>query len=271
MTITTSANNPRLSEDKPVLDEIIKNLERRWGLTLASFLPPEAQACMQVWQMAIARLWGEGDAVIRRSREWIEYADSMQLHCTQCTLTRSDPGGPVSAAVFIKPGRQLQDVLHAIDDITSQIAPFKVVLTRLALNGAIFTAWGETIDEPARKQREQLLRGFAKHLPDYCNVRMREWDTDSAKYGDIHCSIAALKRQPPQEYQSLVNNVAGIAGLQCDPFTIAGVTLVHHRMRTLAFPQQGSWYFPFGLHATMPAESDVLGLDTTLSTGDAKP
>ena len=144
-------------------------------------------------------------------------------------------------------------------------------LTRLALNGAIFTAWGETLDEPARKQREQLLRGFAKHLPNYCNVRMREWDTDSAKYGDIHCSIAALKRQPPQEYQSLVNTVAGIAGLQCDPFTIAGVTLVHHRMRTLAFPQQGSWYFPFGVHATMPAESDVLGLDTTLSTGNAKP
>jgi hypothetical protein len=91
---------PRSGSSAPAA---VKDLERRWGLTLASFVPsgstaPLVQVQQRVQHMLDRRL------VVRPADPLVDFHDAEQLHCTQLTLTRSSAWGPVRVADFVRPG-----------------------------------------------------------------------------------------------------------------------------------------------------------------------
>lgn len=223
------------------LSEIVKNLERRWGLTLVSFVPPKAQQeIIQLQSQLLARIDGG-------TRQYLELYQPESLHLTHLTLTRSNPQGPVSVDALVKPQHDLYELFDLIHAVASEIGPITVELDRCAVtyDGLGVILLGRCSDDVSLTHRRQLLERLNEALPAAFNVSRRHWDTDSAKYGDVHCSVAFLKRPIPQGYDAFRD---GVKGARVDPiaFSLKEITLVHHQYRTLATPQAGSFSFPLG-------------------------
>src|SRR5690349_8282047 len=90
----------------------VKDLERRWGLTLVSFVPSGSAAPLLRVQRLVQKMLDD-HLVVRPDEPLVEFYDVEQLHSTHLTLTRSSARGPVRLADFVKPGtdpRQLCDV-----------------------------------------------------------------------------------------------------------------------------------------------------------------
>lgn len=230
------------------LSTIVKDLERRWGLTLVSFLPPAAQERIVQLQDEISnRLGGCGDASARQGGLYLEFYQPSHLHCTHLTLTRSDPREPVRAERLVKAGHSLFELFRIVHHATSRIQPIKVELDilRITYDGLGILLLGKCADEDAGRNREFLLGTLNQALPDVLDLSRRSWDTDSSRYREMHCRFGFLKRALPQGYDAFVDEIQGIEFAPL-AFVMEGITLVHHRYRSLAFPQEGSFHFPLG-------------------------
>jgi hypothetical protein len=235
---------------------LVKNMERRWGLTLVSFVPPEAQERLLDVQRHIAGLGGaEAQAGLRAGRPYLEFRQPAQFHTTQFTLTRSDPAGPIRAAAFVKPGASLYQLFSIINDISGRTAPFQVRLDRLevAYDGLGLVLLGEAADAGSRQTRQALLRALNQSLPRHFNISHRRWDADPSAFHKLHCTLGYLKRRPPQGYSAFVHGVEHGA-FDALTFSVNDVTLVHHTSRSLAIPSQGAVTFPLG--ETIPMSED---------------
>lgn len=244
------------SVDCDTLSAIVKSLERRWGLTLVSFLPPVAQAQIIELQGCISGLWDKrpGENNIRHGRPYIEFYEPEQFHCTHLTLRRSDPSGPVLATVVLKGKSDLYQMFTEIHKVTSQIGPIQAVLDRLRItkDGYGLILLGECVGDASIKARTSLLKALNKSLSELFDITIRDWDNDASKFHSVHASLGYLKREPPQGYGDFVKQ---IESLRFEPmlFDLQTVTLVHHRYRTLAFPQEGYIDFPLGRVVDMTA------------------
>jgi hypothetical protein len=231
-----------------LLSAVVKSLERRWGITLVSFLSESAQHQIEQLQMKVAKLFGENpQESLRQGRHYIEFYEPHQLHSTHYTLTRSDPGGPVEIHSFLKTGHEVFELLHILRELTSQIggidAQLKQLTTRSNEFGIILT--GECVGESSVKYRKILIDGLNSSLPQSFNITMRSWDSDSTRFHKIHTAIGYVKRIIPQGYSTFMDEIKSI---QFDPISVnfSEVTLVHHKYRTLALPHEGCVVFPLG-------------------------
>jgi hypothetical protein len=246
-----------INYSKPVpteksIADLIKNMEKRWGLTLVSFLQPDTQNHVVKVQVRISELFGEaGRQGLRQSRPFIDFYDRQQFHCTHFTLTRSDPAGPVQAGTFVKTAVQLHDLFNIINRITSQIHPINVKLAHLKVSDdGHIVLLGECVDQDSVHDRRTLLTSLNQNLKGSFNITERSWDADESKFHVFHCSLGFVKRHPIDGLDAFAQRVGEI---EFDPIllTCNEVTLVHHRYRSLAFPQQGSFTFPFGLELNL--------------------
>lgn len=247
------------------LSAIVKNMERRWGLTLVSFLPPEARERLLQLQGRISRPWdGKAEDRLSQGRFYLELYQPRQLHCTHLTLTRSDPGGPVKAETFVKEGRHLFQLFETIHELTSQSRPFQVRLDclRIAPGGLGIVLLGECIDDESPGYRQFLLSELNRTLPGRFNVSMRDWDTDPSEFHRLHCTLGYIKRPLPQGYGPFAERIEGIE-LSPLSFTLKDVTLIHHKQRTLAFPQEGSVDFPLGKRVDLSEDEFIRQLNLT--------
>jgi hypothetical protein len=233
--------------DQKALLAIVKNLERRWGLSIVSFLPADAQEEITRTQVEISKVVDASIDTAERSEPYVEFYNRRQLHSTHLTLTRSSPYGPVRANCFVRPGHHLIELFEAIQSITAHIKPIEVELDSLEMtyDGLGFLLLGRCASEESGQNRESLLRTLNQALAHAFLLSRRPWDTDAGKYRDLGCRIGFLKRPPPQGYSAFVAHIDAIR-IKPIAFKLESITLVHHRYRTLAFPQEGSFEFQLG-------------------------
>jgi len=242
---------------------VVKNLERRWGLSIVSFLPRSAhERCAEVQEEIAKSCGGEGEAGVRVGRQYIEFQDAEQLHCTHLTLRRSDPGGPVAVGDFIKEGRSLAEVLEAIHDVTRQLDPIDVELQSLRVrsDGPAIIALGQCVGNAAVRARSVLIDELHNRLGKLCSLSTQSWDKDSSMYHIVHCALGFLKRPLPGTFEEFKERVEGKK--LSIPCRFREITMVHHRHRTLLFPQEGCITFPLGkeLDATVREFEEALNL-----------
>jgi hypothetical protein len=219
----------------------VKDLERRWGLTLVSFVPSGSTAPLLRLQRRVQKML-DRHLVVRPDEPMVEFYDLEQLHCTQLTLTRSSAWGPVPLADFVKPGIDPQELSDILARETEGLGNIAVRLDRLVLSDDGFLLLGSCADEDSMRRRFRLLERLNAQLPRYFNLSRRAWDTDPAQYGRVHMRLGFAKR-PCSDYESLA---AEVARSSIDPITVsfADVVLVHHRYRSLLAPHAGSLRFP---------------------------
>lgn len=235
---------------------IVKNLEKRWGIALVSFLPSNAQERIVQLQYDIAKLWnGQSKDVMRQSRSYIKFYEPKQFHCTHITLTRSTPNGPVLGEAFVRKGHRISELYEQIEQVTSQMQPIQIELDsmRVAHDGLGIVLLGQCSNENSIESRRRLLKELNKKLPTAFNVSFRSWDSDSSQFYKVHTALGYLKRPLPQTYQTFVKQIKNIKFTPIT-FTVASVSLVQHKYRSLAFPQEGIVAFPLGKKAEITAD-----------------
>jgi len=239
----------------PLQATLIKSLERRWGLTTVTFLPQPAHRAYEEVCRDLPGLWSDDTTdPVRDGRARIEFPDPEQLHCTHLTLTRSDPAGPVQSADFLKPGHTLEEVLETIRSVTRDLEPFDVAFDRLAIgrNRLTIIALGQCIDSSAMETRTRLITGLLEQLRRICNLAPRDRDQDPSAYRTVHSSWGIVKRSPPGGMDAFARRLAEVnLDVRC---RFAQISLVHHRHRSLLFPQQGHVVFPLGGEPTVPGD-----------------
>ena len=235
--------------------ELVKNLERRWGLSIVTFLPGSIYEKYAATRREIPGLWGAEEASAdREGRAYIEFPDPEQLHCTHLTLRRSDPEGPIESGAFIKHRHSLRDVFEAIAGVARRSKPFEVTFDRLRIghNGLGIIALGQCADATSVEVRTRLIRELIERLEELCHLSTREWDEDASRYRAVHSAWGVLKRPPPNGYESFTKWLEGMRiDVRC---TFEEISLVHHRHRSLLFPQQGCVTFPLGGEPAVAAE-----------------
>lgn len=228
---------------------VLKYMEMRWGLTLVSFLPSTIHQNIVKLQKEISNLWIKCSEDRNSLRNfYFEFYHPSHLHCTHLTLMRSDPCGPVKSSEFVKPNQQLFELFNIISDITSKIQRIEVLFDRITLSskdGIGLILLGQCNNEESIKQRVLLLKTLNLELPKHFSLSIRDWDDKRSKFHELHICIGFQKRQVPQEYDDFFREIRSI---EFNPIsvTLEEVSLVHHRFRTLAFPQEGIFIFPFG-------------------------
>jgi hypothetical protein len=220
---------------------VVKDLERRWGLTLVSFVPSASAAPLLRLQRLIQELL-DRHLGARRDEPAVEFYDVEQLHCTHLTLTRSSAWGPVRLADFVKPGVDPQQLCNVLARETEGLGDITVRLDRLVLSDNGFQLLGGCADDDSVGRRFRLLERLNTQLPSYFNLSRRAWDTDPARHGLVHMRVGLVKR-PCRDYDSLVAEVA-MSSIDPIMLSFADVTLVHHRYRSLRAPHAGSLRFP---------------------------
>lgn len=220
---------------------VTKDLERRWGLTLVSFVPAGSAAPVLEVQRLVRRLLDRHTAV-RPDEPLVEFYAPEQLHCTHLTLTRSSAWGPVRLADFVKPGADPRQLCQILARETNGLGAITVHLDRLELADNGFVLRGACAAGESTDRRVGLLERLNQRLPAHFNLGRRAWDTDPARHASVHMRIGFLKR-PCDGFESLV---ADVASAVIDPITLcfSGVTLLHHRYRSLRGPHAGSLHFP---------------------------
>ena len=255
-----SSKNPFMSQE--ALLAIVKNLEKRWGLSLVSFLPVDAQEAITRIQAEISKATDLSASAAEQDDPYIEFYDRYQLHSTHLTLTRSSSHGPVKASHLVKSGHHLFELFEVIQGVVSRIGSLKVKLDSLEMtyDGIGFLLLGRCVSEESGQQRELLLQTLNQVLPHAFHLSRRPWDTAEYEYRNLGCRIGFLKRPPPQGYSAFVKHIGDI---KTNPITfeLESITLVHHRYRTLAFPQEGSFEFQFGQSTEGDDEEFARGLN----------
>jgi hypothetical protein len=230
------------------LSEVVKNLEKRWGLTLVSFLPSEAQEQVREVQNAVAQVWKKlipDDSC--QARACIKFYEPDHFHCTHFTLKRSNPVGQVKAANFLKKGHKMFELFEIIDRVTSRIQPINVRLDRMTLidSGLGIILVGECEDKESARYRQSLLEDLNRHLPEAFIICKRKMDSKTSQFLKLHCTLGYFKRPMHKKYQQFVENVKNHK-FNSAKFRLESVDLVHHRYRSLEFPQEGIVSFPLG-------------------------
>lgn len=233
---------------KETLFAIVKDMERRWGLTLASFLPPDAQEQVESLQEKVKKIaYGNTRPADPSIEPSIEFYKPSHLHCTHYTLTRSNAWGRVRIQDFVKSGHNLFELFEIINEITTKI-PFinvKLDTLKVSLEGVGIILLGECCDVASVGNRGELLRHLNGHIEGAFKQEPRSWDRDPSKYHRLHCQIGFLKR-PIENFDIFAKKVRAI---DFDPitFTVKEVTIVHHRYRSLSAPHEGFFSIPLGL------------------------
>ena len=145
---------------KTTLAEIVKNLEKRWGLTLVSFLPPDAQKHLKQLQLHLSKLiCGPNRNDIDQARICIKLYEPEQFHCTHFTFRRSDPIGAVKAKIFVKKNQDLFELFEIVGRLTSQLQPIEIKLDHLLLvdNGLGIIQVGSCRNEISLSPAQRLL------------------------------------------------------------------------------------------------------------------
>ena len=218
-----------------------RDLERRWGLTLVSFVSGGSAAPLLRLQQHIQKMV-DGHLVLGSDEPLVEFYDVEQMHCTHLTLTRSSAWGPVGLADFVKPGIDPQQLCDIVARETEGVGTITVRLDRLDFSDNGFQLVGGCADEDSVGRRCRLLERLNTQLPVCFNLSRRAWDTDPARHEFVHMRLGFMKR-PCNDDESLA---ADVARLVIDPITLsfADVALVHHRYRSLRAPHAGSLRFP---------------------------
>ena len=201
---------------------------------------------------------------LRQGRFYIEFYEPQHLHCTHLTLTRSDPSGPIRAKGFVKENHTLFELFRIIQGVTSTIGPFKAQLDRLTMKYGEFgiVLLGECVGEDSKSYRRTLIELLNEPLSKAFHVSFRSWDADPSKFTQLHSALGYVKRPAPNGYDALIEQIKHI---EFEPvlFTLESITLVHHRYRSLALPQQGSVTFPLGKTITMTEDEFIQNLNLT--------
>lgn len=225
---------------------LVKDMEKRWGLSLVSFLPQPTQECVALLQKEISRLAYTNAYPLDPS---IELYGLPHLHCTHLTLARSNAWGPIMAQDFVKPGHHLIELFEIIQANTSEIPTINVKLNALRMSpdglGLILVGRCADADGASANGRRRLLEKLNEDLPRAFNLSRRSRDRDRSRYDRLHCRLGFLKR-PIEDYAVFAEEVRRIAFA---PISVAirEVTLVHHRYRSLLGPSEGEFRFPLGL------------------------
>lgn len=227
---------------------IVKDLEKRWGLTLVSFLPSEAQERIVLLQTELSKLVYKRDEHNKRGGEpVVDFYKSSQLHCTHLTLTRSNAWGPVQMSEFVKPGYSLFDLFKKVRHIASQITYINVKIDsiRMSSDGLGIILLGKCSDNESVRNRRLLLEYLNDNLSKTFNLSRRKWDTDPSQYNKIHCRIGFVKRKIDR-YDSFINDIATMA-LASIEFTFKDIAIIHHQYRSLYPPHQGIFSLQLGM------------------------
>jgi hypothetical protein len=227
------------SPDSEFAAGVAKDLERRWGLSLVSFVPAGSAAPLLGLRQCLRETLDRRPAT---DEPVIEFYDLEQLHCTQLTLARSSAWGPVRQVDFVKAGVDPQELSDIVARETAGLGEIRVRLDRLVLSAEGLLLYGGCADDDSTARRCRLLDRLNTELPRYFNVGRRSWDTDPARYGRVHMRLGFAKRRCV-DCESLV---ADVATSSFEPITVTfpDVVLVHHRYRTLRGPHAGSLRFP---------------------------
>jgi len=233
---------------KETLFPIVKDMERRWGLTLASFLPPDAQEQVESLQEKVKKIaYGNTRPADPSIEPSIEFYKPSHLHCTHYTLTRSNAWGRVRIQDFVKSGHNLFELFEIINEITTQIPFINVLFSTLmfSFEGIGIALLGECSDVASVENRRKLLGYLNGHLKGAFNIDPRSWDRDPSKYHLLHCQIGFLKR-PIENFDIFAEKVCT---MDFDPitFTVTDVAIVHHLYRSLSAPPEGVFSIPLGL------------------------
>jgi len=226
---------------------IVKNLERRWGLALVSFLPWEAHEAVSKFQSKLARIaYPSGQDIKREGQPILEFYESSQLHCTHLTLTRSSGWGPVRLQDFVQQGKTLFKLFEIVQQVTSKIGRISVTLRAVSKRseGAEIVLVGRSADKESTEHRRLLLEHLNAELPGAFHISRRSWDNDPSKYDAVHCMVAFIKRITA-DHAELIECLRNV---EVKPISVAlkDVTIVHHRYRSLRSPQEGMFSLPLG-------------------------
>jgi len=224
------------------VDWTLQFLERRWGLTLVSFLALKAQEPLFRLQQDIAKtVVGKEDNQLLTSREYVEFHDIEHIHGTHFVLTESQPNGPVRVSDTIR-GDPLQMLLQ-IEKAAADVGPIEVEATRLEIFNVFILLCGECVD--VNKNRQKLLTELNRTLMGTFGVKPRPFENDPGKFGEMHFTLGVIKRSPPKGYSDLKERLNEIP-IEKTRFTLDRMSLVHHRHNSLKPPHEGIINFTLG-------------------------
>jgi hypothetical protein len=239
---------------RETLENVVKNLEKRWGLTVVSFLPKNIQCRVEDIQREIGQFWNMTGRDFRQSRQYISFYDAEQLHCSHLTLVRSDPSGPIREKTFVRKGHGLNEMLEVLCELTSSLGPIKAALHQIVVahDGLGIILLGECQNTESATRRRTLISGLNRVLQKAFCVSPRNWDLHPSKYSKLHCAVGYLKRSVGPCYDEFANYMTRISFSPIE-FELDKVALVHHRYRSLARPQEGEISLVLGEKCSLTA------------------
>lgn len=237
---------------RAAFDATVRDFERRWGLTLVSFLPSDEAPKVKSLQATISRVL-DGLPQSQQAEPTIEYYDTDHLHCTHMTLRRSSAWGPVREVDLVREDASFSDFFHLLRDTSLALEPITIVLDKLDVNasGLGLLLIGRTDDQTPAGARERLLSRLNADLPRILNLSIRPGDDNPANFHEVHCRLGFFKR-PIQNHVSFVEQLRE-ATFRPMRVQLESIALVHHRNRMLRPPHQGCVELPLG----MPLSDEV--------------
>ena len=242
---------------------LIKQLERRWGVSLVSMLPPDAQSfCVDLQRRIAGALEDGGDRESGPSCTYVDFYEGGQLHTTHRTFVRSRASGPIRSSEFVRPGHGLESLHSILGSVVAELVPFRVAFTglRMSPDGVGVILIGGCVGEASERDRRTLLGKLNARLPNHFKDTPRDWDTDPSKYHSIHTAIGYLKRPTPEGYERTTERMLACWGKPFE-FTLLTMMVVHHRYRSLIPPHEGHATFLIGEHGAMDGATFVKNLN----------
>lgn len=242
---------------------IVKNLEPRWGLTTATFLPIAAQEQIKKLQIKLFNEFDNCDTPPKHNgSEYFYFYEKENLHCTHFTLTRSDPCSPVQKTNLLKNGSEIGDLHRTLSKITETVQPFDGTLNKFILNktGNELILLGKCLNPQNNQNRIELLNKLNNELPNHIKLSPRKHDLDESRFLDLHCCIGYIKRPNKIDIRA-VNNFIENLEINSITFNMDDIDLVHHKYRSLRFPQQGIVHYKFGKKTEMSIDEFSQNID----------
>jgi hypothetical protein len=221
----------------PNLEDVVRDLERRWGLCLVSFLPAGARLAVDAMQRRVRALLG---AEAGGPEPPLEFYDLDHLHCTHFTFRRASAGGPVKGADVL--GHRQTDIDAFVRTIVEAVAETSALPARLdhlsmGRDGRSLTLLGQCVAGPSSDARHRMLSTLYERLTPNFNLQPRPHDAKPDEYHKLQVRFAFLKRAL-QDYASFRRQYCP---MQFEPieFALDTAAIVHHRNRLLRPPQEG--------------------------------
>ncbi|MBR8843421.1 MULTISPECIES: hypothetical protein [unclassified Pseudoalteromonas] len=239
------------------VENIIQNLEKRWGLSIASFLQREDISKVQSEvNRFFEYLGGLSKSISSDRMKYFEFLSPEQLHVTHITLCRSSPTGPIQKEKLLTPGHSIKEIAQKVSDASTNIDGIKVCMDRLGVSedGTDLFVEGRLISTTST-YHDKFIQPVSNSFDSISRLRSRKPKIEE-NHILLHCTVAFLKRKLPFSYEKYLKSINSYS-FDCFEINLNNICLVHHRYRSFMKPHEGIARFYLGGRGVSPSIDEL--------------